>query len=152
VCRKQEASISRSALLEAMSNSQERTAMVNFFTGTPNPDIINPFFVSPGVTALPPGVLPGLGVDSISGFGGNDILNGGGGDDFLFGGTGNDAVYGEDGIDNIDGGDGNDVVSGGAGVDVITGGLGADVFSLSEIVSGEVKDYHWWEGDSFLFL
>src|SRR4051794_39358914 len=119
----QEASISRSAPLEAMSNSQERTAMVSFFTGTPNPDIINPFFVSPGVGA-PIGVPhPGPGVDSISGFGGNDILNGGGGDDFLFGGTGNDAVYGEDGNDTIDGGDGNDVVSGGAGIDIIHGGL-----------------------------
>jgi hypothetical protein len=78
----QEASISRSTPLEAMSNSQERTAM-SVISGTPNPDIINPFFVSPGVTPL--GVLPGLGPDSITGGGGGDWLSGGlGNDTFIY--------------------------------------------------------------------
>src|SRR4051794_22512572 len=80
----QEASISRSTPLEAMSNSQERTAM-GTFTGTNGHDIITPFFVSPGVIASPPGVPPGFGPDSITGSGGGDWLSGGlGNDTFIY--------------------------------------------------------------------
>jgi hypothetical protein len=82
----QEASISRSAPLEAMSNSQERTAM-STFTGTFLNETIIPGFVSASVTANPVGSTPvDFFPDVIDGGLGKDVLGGGdfSGDTFVY--------------------------------------------------------------------
>jgi hypothetical protein len=80
VCRMQEASISRSASLEAMSNSRGRTTM-GIYTGTFLNDTIVPGFISAGVTANPAGTTPSPFSDVIDGGFGRDVLGGGGGSD-----------------------------------------------------------------------
>src|SRR3954466_12710129 len=95
----QEASISRSAPLEAMSTLQERTAMGNTYTGTFFNDTIN---LEPG-GSVSGGVTISFGVgpvtqNVINGGFGNDDLNGGAGDDTLNGGFGSDTLTGGFGV------------------------------------------------------
>ncbi|RZT10670.1 Hemolysin-type calcium-binding repeat-containing protein [Duganella sp. CF402] len=58
--------------------------------------------------------------NSITGGIGNDTLSGMGGDDILSGGVGNDALLGGNGDDQLDAGTGTDVVDGGSGMDTLT--------------------------------
>jgi Ca2+-binding RTX toxin-like protein len=92
-----------------------------------------------------------VGVETITGSGGNDILvgdaagtiNGGGGNDTITGGANNDVIDGGAGVDNITTGAGNDTITGGAGNDTIVfannltqndsidGGDGTDTLSIN---------------------
>jgi len=135
------------------------------YNGTNENDVIRPGYISPGVTAEPPGTAPGDGNDEIRGDDGADIVEGGGGDDSIFdgygddfldggsgndvlkGGPGDDDLYGRDGNDILDGGDGNDwmqdedgdnVLIGGDGDDNLLGGDGDDVLD-----GGPGSDNFW---------
>jgi Ca2+-binding RTX toxin-like protein len=92
-----------------------------------------------------------VGVETITGSGGNDILvgdaagtiNGGAGNDTITGGANNDVIDGGAGVDNITTGAGNDTITGGAGNDTIVmvnnltqndsidGGDGTDTLNIS---------------------
>ena len=92
-----------------------------------------------------------VGVETITGSGGNDILvgdaastiNGGDGNDTITGGANNDVIDGGAGVDNITTGAGNDTIQGGAGNDTIVlannltqndsidGGDGTDTISIT---------------------
>lgn len=62
---------------------------------------------------------------------GDDVLMGGGGSDILRGGTGNDQLYGQGGIDYLYGEVGNDHLDGGNDnlADYLSGGTGVDTFT-----------------------
>jgi Ca2+-binding RTX toxin-like protein len=92
-----------------------------------------------------------VGVETITGSGGNDILvgdaastiNGGAGNDTITGGANNDVIDGGAGVDNITTGAGNDTITAGAGNDTIVmannldqndsvdGGEGTDTLNIS---------------------
>ena len=85
--------------------------------------------------------LGGVGNETVSGTGnndilfglaGNDLLIGGGGEDTLIGGEGSDTLHGEGGNDLLQGGAGNDVLHGNAGNDTLEGGDGDDILNGNE--------------------
>jgi len=69
-------------------------------------------------------------MNTINGYGGNDILHGHGWSDILYGGDGDDVLDGGNGNDTLYGGNGNDTLHGGDGLDVMTGGSGADTYTF----------------------
>lgn len=106
-------------------------------TGTNKADIINTFYVSPGVQGGPAVAGP----DTIRGHNGDDEIRAGGGADQVFGDNGDDRLWGDAGADQLDGGNGDDTLDGGAdadrlfggkGDDLLVGGSSADVFVVSK--------------------
>jgi|GEM_PF-1520552 len=78
-------------------------------------------------------------MNTIHGYGGDDILHGHGWSDILYGGDGDDVLHsyngddvldGGNGNDTLHGGNGNDTLHGGDGLDVMTGGSGADTYTF----------------------
>jgi Hemolysin-type calcium-binding repeat (2 copies). len=96
------------------------------FEGTELSESITPFFVSPSVSATPPGSAPSDAADTADGGGGDDFLFDEGGNDALFGAAGNDYLLGGNGSDTEDGGEGNDSVDGGGDSDLLIGDAGND--------------------------
>nr|WP_277874413.1 MULTISPECIES: DUF4347 domain-containing protein [unclassified Leptolyngbya] len=66
-------------------------------------------------------------IDTIRGFGGNDVLLGLGCPDLLIGGSGNDTLNGGAANDTLNGGDGRDILTGAIGNDRLLGANGNDI-------------------------
>ena len=75
------------------------------------------------------------GADTIFGGEGNDVISGGIGGDSILGGNGNDNIGGGKGGDRIFGDDGDDTLNGNLGNDQLTGGAGADKFVFNSVLS-----------------
>jgi subtilisin-like proprotein convertase family protein len=103
-------------------------------------------------------VQGGGGIDTLFGYGDNDLLNGDAGNDYLLGGDGNDTVnggadddilVGDAGVDSINGGDGFDQIFGGVGNDILNGDSGTDYIFGNEdndVINGGLgQDYLYGE-------
>jgi serralysin len=97
-------------------------------------------------------------INTLRGYGGNDIFYGRGGNDKLFGGDGNDTFYGGAGGDKMYGGEGRDKVSyyadGAVIVDLVNSSLNAgdasgDSLVSIEILSGSRNGSDQISGDAF---
>ena len=74
----------------------------------------------------------GLGNDTVTGGGLNDLIYGGPGNDRLYGNNGNDALMGGEGHDRLIGAKGNDLLWAGNGIDYVEGGAGNDIIVATE--------------------
>ena len=74
----------------------------------------------------------GLGNDTVTGGGLNDLIYGGHGNDRVFGNNGNDFVLGGEGHDRLYGAKGNDIIYAGNGIDYIEGGGGNDIIVAND--------------------
>ncbi len=89
---------------------------------------------------------PNIGIDGLSGRGGNDQLLGASGDDILDGGTGDDLLIGNVGSDILNGGPGNDTLIGDA---LDNPFRDADTFFINSPLDGvdTIVDYRATDGD-----
>ncbi len=74
----------------------------------------------------------GLGIDTVTGGGLNDLIYGGHGNDRLYGNNGNDALLGGEGHDWLIGAKGNDLLWAGNGIDYIDAGAGNDIIVAND--------------------
>lgn len=95
----------------------------------------------------------GVGADTMTGAGLDDVFSGLGGRDTLRGNDGNDNLNGGSGADRIYGGAGFDMIRGGTGADVLSGEAGADSFLFASAAEGgdRITDFDSAGADRLIF-
>ncbi|MDZ7855405.1 calcium-binding protein [Sphaerotilus sp.] len=117
-------------LVLSVNDTTDRVSISEFFTSSDLSSPLSPveqvrFFngtVWDSATLMNLVQVPGLGDDSLQGYGESDTISGLAGNDTIVGHEGDDLLQGDEGADNLVGSAGNDTLDGGIGDDALYGG------------------------------